>query len=62
MLETLQFVGATSAVVAKTSNAPGGTPVNECDVAPTPVLVLKLFMVTEPGGGAASVPVIKDQL
>ena len=43
----MQFDGTASAVVANTNNAPAGTPVNECEVAPTPVLVLKLCMVKE---------------
>ena len=62
VLETAQFDGAASAVVANTSNAPAGTPVSACDCAPTPDLVVKLLIVKLLGGGGASVPVVNDQL
>ena len=62
MLETAQFDGAASAVVANTSNAPAGTPDSACACAPIPVLVVKLFIVNVLGGGAVSVPVVNDQL
>ena len=62
VLDTLQFIGAASAVVANTSNAPAGTPVNAWDCAPTPVLVVKLLIVNVLGGGGVSVPVVNDQL